>query len=439
MILKIRLLLLTGILLYWAAVPAPFTWATDEQKKIYTIHEAVQEALENNWSLRAKEEDIVRATELKKRSFKDFFPKFSTTYSYTRFDQDTRQFAGRTIPIAQDNYQWSTELRQPLFTGFRLTSQYELAKLEIDVSKIEVYLEKLDLALKVKDAYFNILIQDKAVEVAGKDVEARKSQAEVARNFYKVGMIPINELLEAEVEEADARQILVRVRNQAKLARSAFNQVLARPTNAPVDVVDVQQFEPHTGTFEGYLQIALEERPEIKALDTRILQKDQEERLAKSQFYPEVSLVVDYTKEGDTPSVSGSEFHDPDIGRAMAVLNWRFFEWGREWHTVREVEAAKRQLEKTRQNLIEEIGLQVKQVMLDLETADRNIPTTKKAVEQGEENVRVSEERYKAQVTTITEVMLAQSRLSQARVNYYTALYTHHLASAQLMRVLGRY
>ena len=123
----------------------------------------------------------------------------------------------------------------------------------------------------------------------------------------------------------------------------------------------------------------------------------------------------------------------------MAVLNWTFFEWGKEWHQVREVESSQRELEKTRNDLTDQIGLQVRQVLLDLKTAETNIPTTKKAVEQGEENVRVSEERYKAQVTTITEVLDAQTRLSQARVNYYTALYTHHLASARLLRVIGTY
>jgi len=436
---KIRMLILTGVLIVLMTSIGSYSWATDEQKKLYTLQEAVQEAIENNWALKSKEETIVRATELHKRSFKDFFPKFSTSYSYTRLRDKTRQVGNFQVEQSQDNYSWTTEMRQPLFTGYRLISTYELTKLEIDASKLEVELEKLDLALKVKDAYFNILIQDKAVEVAGKDVEARKSQAEVARNFYNVGMIPVNELLQAEVEEADARQILVRVQNQAKLARSAFNQVLARPTNAPVDVVDVQTYTPESGTFEQYLETALNDRPEVKALDTRLLQKDQEIRLAKSNFYPEISLVVDYNKAGDTPNVSGSPFHDPSEARALAVLNWTFFEWGKEWHTVREVEAAKRELEKTRNDLVEQIGLQVRQVLLDLNTAETNIPTTKKAVEQGEENVRVSEERYKAQVTTITEVLDAQTRLSQARVNYYTALYTHHLASAQLLRVLGRY
>ena len=63
----------------------------------------------------------------------------------------------------------------------------------------------------------------------------------------------------------------------------------------------------------------------------------------------------------------------------------------------------------------------------------------RKAVEQGEENLRVSQERYMAQVTTITEVLDAQTRLSQSRLNYYRALYGHNLAKARLQRAVGEY
>ncbi|MCD6298013.1 MAG: TolC family protein, partial [Deltaproteobacteria bacterium] len=69
----------------------------------------------------------------------------------------------------------------------------------------------------------------------------------------------------------------------------------------------------------------------------------------------------------------------------------------------------------------------------------KNIPTTSKAVEQAEENLRVSEERYKAQVTTSTEVLDAQTLLTEGRMNYYRALYDHNLAKARLRRAIGEY
>jgi len=74
-----------------------------------------------------------------------------------------------------------------------------------------------------------------------------------------------------------------------------------------------------------------------------------------------------------------------------------------------------------------------------LDSAEKNIPTTRKAVEQGEENLRVSQERYKAQVATSTEVLDAQTLLTEARMNYYTALYVHNMARAHLQRALGTY
>ena len=85
------------------------------------------------------------------------------------------------------------------------------------------------------------------------------------------------------------------------------------------------------------------------------------------------------------------------------------------------------------------ISFEVKDAIVRLQNAEENIPTTKKGVESGEENLRVNEERYKAQVTTITDVLDAQSLLTRARVNYYSALYNHNLAKARLMRAVGKY
>ena len=92
-----------------------------------------------------------------------------------------------------------------------------------------------------------------------------------------------------------------------------------------------------------------------------------------------------------------------------------------------------------RKGLEDGIRLELKNAILNLEQAEKNIPTAKKAVEQAEENLRVSQERYKAQVTTSTEVLDAQTLLSQARTNYYSALYDHNLAKAALLRAVGEY
>jgi outer membrane protein len=413
-----------------------------EKGKVYTLEKSIEEALENNWNLRATQEKVDQAKMVKNQARADFLPKLGTTYSYTRLSEVPliRSSVLPQIPLGtQDNYQWKATVTQPLFTGLALISSYRLAELGIDKSETELELGRLDLVLQVKTAYFNILLADKGVDVAEKDVESRKSNVKVARSFYKVGMIPINDLLKAEVELANAEQNLVTARNASRLARSSFNITLSRPVNAPVEVEDISGFEPEKGDFQEYVSKALETRPEMRLVDIGILQTDQRIRLAKSKNYPKVGLTYEYIKEGDSPDVSGSPFQDANSWQVTAGLTWTFWEWGKTHYTVREVESLKRELMQNKLALEDSIRLELREAVLALEDAEENIPTTQKAVEQGEENLRVNEERYKAQVTTITEVLDAQSLLTRARVNYYKALYNHHLARARLVRALGMY
>jgi len=404
---------------------------------VYTLKRSISEAIEKNWTLKSKQERIVQARQVKKQARAEFLPKFSTTYGYTRLNEPTT-FGGTPI-TTQDNYQWKGTVSQPVFTGYALVSAYELSKLGIDQSKLQADLEKLDLALRVKQEYFGILQAEKALDVTKKAVTSLKSNVKVARSFYDVGMIPVNDLLKAEVDLANAEQNLVKARRDLRLARSSFNTVLARPINAHVSVEDILTYKPVEKKFDEYLKKAVANRPALKAIDVSLKQTDQQVRLTKSRLYPEVALTYDYIREGDDPDVDGSSYHDSSRWEVTAGLTWTFWEWGKTYYSVKEIESLKNELIQTRSSLLDNITLEVKEAFLTIEEAEAAIPTAEKALEQGEENLRVNEQRYKAQVTTITEVLDAQTQLTRARTNYYNALYAHHLAKARLMRAIGTF
>jgi len=434
-----KYMILLGSLLTLSFCPS---YVVAQEHQVYTLGESISEAFSNNWSLKAKKEKIAQAADSKRQARAEFLPKLSMSYGYTRLDEATTVYIPNLgdLPISsQNNYQWKGTVTQPLFTGFALVSSYELAKLGIDQSEMGLELEKLDLALRVKEAYFGILKAEKAVEVAGKAVESLESHVKVARSFYKVGMIPINDLLKAEVELADAHYNLVKARNSDRLARSAFNTVLSKPIDRAVKVKDIVSYEAEKVNFQKSLDMAFKERPEIRLIDIHLLQAGQQVRLARSKVYPEVTLNYNYIKEGDDPGVSGSLFLKANRWEATAACSWTFWEWGKTYYSVREKQAFRRELKRTRQALKDRIRLEVKEAVLALEEAEKNIPTTRKAIEQAEENLRVSEERYKAQVTTSTEVLDAQTLLTRASRNYYDALYDHSLAKARLQRSLGTY
>jgi len=94
--------------------------------------------------------------------------------------------------------------------------------------------------------------------------------------------------------------------------------------------------------------------------------------------------------------------------------------------------------EKDRLRSLEEtLLLEVHIAQNDLTVAAERIRMTKTAITQSEENLRINNDRYKAQVGTATEVIDAQTLLSQARSDHYQALFDLQVARARVRRATG--
>jgi outer membrane protein len=171
--------------------------------------------------------------------------------------------------------------------------------------------------------------------------------------------------------------------------------------------------------------------------EKNVAKAEKEITLAKSAYYPKVSISGNYYRAGDDPTVDGSGFVDRENWDVMAEATMTFFEWGKTRYAVNEKKSRLRQARQTLQQMVDIVYLEVKTNYLNLQTAERNISVAQKSVESAEENFRISRERYRQQVATATEVLDAQTRLTQARTNYTKALVEFNVARARLIRAMG--
>lgn len=403
-----------------------------------TLTENIQDALINNPAIKARQEAIEAARYSKKQACANLLPRLSTSYEYTHVKE--KDYLWPDFPVTtNENYQWKATLEQPVFNGFALINTVKLAGVGQDLAETEFEIEKLDLALKVKQTYFNILKTGQNLDVAAQAVKSIGAHVTVAHSFFEVGKIPAHDLLEAEVRYANAQEELIHAQNAVHIARATFNMLLARSLETPFTIADILTYKPLSDTYEVYLKQALNKRLELKAIDLSLQRTVLEEQIAKSAYYPEVSLRYDYIKEGDTPDVAGSDYHKKDYWEASAFLTWYFWEWGKTHYSVRQKQSRKKQLQHIRAMAADKIRLEIKEALLALERVEKKIPTTRKAVKLAEENLRIKQKRYQMQLTTSTEVLDAQTLLSEALNHYHNALYDHNLAKARLSRAVGDY
>jgi len=408
-----------------------------EPVEVFTLKQTIESAIKANLSLQVSREEIKAAESAKKAQRTHFFPTFSAKYQYNRKDEGT--ITEGVAPSVKDEYSFVSSVTQPIFAGFSILRQYDIAKLGLDAAEIKDKLIRQDIILEAKTVYFTLLRTQKLRKVAEETVVQIDAQKNVAENFYQVGMSPLNDLLQAQVELANAKQELIVAKNNMENAESDFNTLLRRPINTSVAVEDILDYSSFEKDIDYCLAEAEKIRLEIKIADLDVEIAQKELQLAKKDYYPSINLQGNYFREGTEWDVDGGEgIFDPEGWNIAAVASWNFFEWGRTYYGTNEKRSRLSQAQSRKDELLDNIRQEVKKAYLRTQEAEKAIITVEKAIEQAKENFRINEERYKEQVATSTDVLDAQTLLSRTITNYYNALYAYKTSKAALYRAMGQ-
>ncbi|MCX5891320.1 MAG: TolC family protein [Deltaproteobacteria bacterium] len=341
------------------------------------------------------------------------------------------QTGSLTFPSTNRNY-WSskTYLDQTIFDFWGTPSRYQAAVLGKSASLLDTAKTRDDLFLNVAKGYFSTLRAQKLEVVATQDVADLKAHLKIARDQYEFGVVTYNDVLQAEVSLADAEQRLIVAKTDTIDIRSALNKVLALPVSAPTVLKD-ENLETRPWVLEQATDEALKQRSDLKASANRIQQQEKVVTQTKSQFYPRF-----YAQAGLNYQKNEFMLHDT-TWFGIFGMQWTLFSGLDTKAQVAQARLKVNQLQEQHKDLDEQVHLDVQNAYLKVkETADR-IRVTQKAVTQAEENLRLNEERYKEAVGTATDVIDAETLLTRTRVNYWTALYDHQMAKAELLWSMG--
>ncbi len=411
---------------------------------VLTLKDTVELALKANLGIKRSQEEINAAEAIRHSSLTKFLPTLGASYNAIHRNEERTQpsllGAGRPIVTSpQDQYTFSTSFTQPIFTGFGILNEYKLSELGLDRAEVSAKLIRQDVILDAKNAYFSVLKNQKLLEVAHQTVTSIASQKEVAENFYKVGLSPLNDLLQSQVQLANAQQQLTTAQNNLEIARTRFNTVLRRPVNASVLLMDEVNYTAIEEKLDDCLLQAQKNRLEIQVADLDIGMAEKQVKLNEKDYFPSINFTGTYARTGDDWEAHGGEgISDSASWNVQATATWEFWQWGRTGYGRKEKLARLAQSKYKKTEINDSINLEVKSSYLRTKEAEQNIVTIEKAVEQARENLRITEEQYKEQVATQTDVLVAQTLLTQTQTNYYNALYDFKIAKAFLLRSIGQ-
>lgn len=404
-----------------------------------SLNDAISFALVHNRGYLSAKQEVDSVAQQVRQARADFFPKVDLSYLFRSWrDAPYAVFDSTQFEIApQSVNRWDIQLNQPIFTGFALSSQLNISKMNLKIAQYRLDETRLNTVRDVERAFWNVLLGQKLLQVARDNVSSLEVQRRNAQANFDQGFVAQNDVLKADVALAQARQRERTAGKQLTILRSRLNQVLDINLQTALTLSEGEIQLQDTPPLERLNSLADERRPEYLSLETSIRQTAESITAARSRYYPRLSGFAQYYREGNDFVANNNPFSNEHNAAVGLRVDWNWFEGGKTDATEKEYKYRQKALEEKRMELKQQIHLQVEDSYEQLGVARENLNTARAALKQAEENQRMTSIQYREQLVIFLEVLNAQVLLSQSRVDYYEALYGFKLAWADLERAVG--
>ncbi|HDJ23269.1 MAG: hypothetical protein B5M54_02405 [Candidatus Aminicenantes bacterium 4484_214] len=418
--------------------------AFSEEPLVLTLEKSVQIALAKNPNQLAAQERLKAAQSSVREAAAQFFPSLNAQGMHT-LDEKVMELEFPSMIPGQPpqrveidftrDYQFSLSLNLPLFTGGRLTSNFKQAQYGLKATQEMVRQTKQEIVYQTKQAFYGYLLAKEFVQVAEEAVDLAQKHLDNVKALYEVGLASKFDLLRSEVQLANLQPQLIRARNNLKITELSLKTVLGLSLETPIEIKGSLQYQPFTINEEECYQIALQNRPELLQLNFQKQRTAAMIGLARASGLPTVAVSGNFNYWSDQfkfKKDTWSDYYSVNLVVSIPLFNG-FATSAR----VAQSKAALRELENTRQGLVNLIRFEVSQALLRLKEAEESLLSQGKNVEQAQESLRIAELNYAEGLVTTLDVSSAQTALSQAKTNYSQALYDYMLAQAALEKAMG--
>ncbi len=342
----------------------------------------------------------------------------------------------------------SLQFQQPLFTLNTLKTGLKKAELNYKRARHNYEMQAANLIYDVTQAFYNLYQAERLVEIAQEEVKERQEAYTLAQNKFKAGLIPEVEAMQLGVDLAQSKNgLLVARGNYGRLADS-FRQLIGLPLSEPIRVVPDLRYREVKIPLEDAIERALKNRPEIqnreiavKLAEIRVKEVDNQSAIkGMLSAYYNLTGISDPNLPFSTRPYNLFESSLTDLQNrprnkgVSFTLSIPLWDWG---VNRAQVEAARASLEMSRLNKKEEeitIRREIRAQVSRVGEAFDRLKILDKNREVARKSFKISLARFDNGEITSQELARVQDQLSQAEVNYLSALIAYKLALADLRR-----
>ncbi len=445
-----RFFRLIGIALF-----SVFVSQAQELPTTFSLEEAIQFALEHNYSAINASRDLVDAQKQKWETIATGLPQINGSISYQdQLKQPISLIPGDFLPNAEPgtfvpivfgpprSTAATATLKQQIFDGSYIVG---IQATRAFLSYSENNKEKTDQEVRkaVVESYGNALLAEESTEILKRNIAAVEKNLFETEKLYENGLGEEESVQQLQITLASLKNALSSSERLQTITLQMFNVVMGLPLNHPSELTQSldnlvdQETEPELLETD----FLLENNTDYKLVLNLNEQRYYEWKLARSRALPTLNAFINYgwTEFGDPITILGTDRQGFESSILGFDLNIPIFSsLKRSASTQRAkiaLEKAKTQLQEAEQML----ELQHKQARSDYILAIESYQTSKKNLELAERIEEKNEIKYSEGIASSFDLRQAQTQLYTAQSEYLQAMIDVINKKTELENILNPY
>ena len=425
----------------------PFSLFAQSSNTTLTLNQLIQLGLDSSKSLRISDARLKFAQAKYDQAYDAALPSVRLNANYTRLsdiEEPKFLFPGASTPVALfpvyvNNYSVNLTASEVIFSGFRLKYAKESTDLLNHASKFDFEKDKQEIIFTLISSYFTIYkleISSQIITDQLKQINERVRETQLALDN---GLATQNDLLRWQLQVSNLELTQLDIQNNFQIANFNLNLMLGLNENNKinVDTNEINKIQI-TNSLQSFLDLAAKNRSDLNSAQSRSLASFNNYKIAKNSYLPRISV------QGELLDARPNGRYIPPVDQfnstwaAGISFNWDLMNLYSNKHFVDEFQSIYSQSKDGVAILSDAIKSEVNQNYLSFLSALRKVEVMQKAVNQSEENLRLTDSRHKNSLITLSELLESNTTFIQAKINMALSKADVQIAYYKLLKSTGK-
>lgn len=403
----------------------------------YTLDAAIAHALKVNPSVEEKIHALESARMEVGVAQSYFWPRVSLVANKNRL-KNSGAF-GSTDELSNTSTSRGVRASLSLFAGFAHLNNLQRARIEKSIAQEQFRHAELELIANIQIQFLMLLQARRDLRYVKDSIRRIQTQLEAAQSFFEVGMAPYVNVLQNKVELSQVQEQLISTQNAIRSCEIQLNQYLGYSPDEKITYVGMLEDYPRNIDYQEAeaLKLAAKNRPDVRIAQKSIEAAEKTSLATAGEALPQVDLTSDWMTYNREYTDNLYQDYDRNYWSVGINFTWTFFEGGKTAFGVARDRKRVSSLRAAYNNTLASAKTDVLKALMDIRAAQEVFLTAREGLKAAEENYALANNRYKTNVGTITELIDAQTKLTEAEVRISKSLADFQTARVKLFFNMG--